>query len=315
MRLKNCVIALSALFLVFSANVWAQSKSPLDDSLKSFDALIASLKISSVVGEPIRSGKITIIPFARITFGLGAGGAMMGFGGGMGGKAIPAGLLIIEGEEVRVEMFPIEEKKPSLLQELLPVVLQMMPKMMGEKSPFAIKPPQPSAETPQKPGAAAEGKSLDDAKKLFEEKKYAEALAVVDSLLSTDPNNAELHAWKGNIMGNLAQGNPADMIKYGMGAMQEYEKALELDPENVSAHFGRGMGRLMAPEGFGGNIDGAIGDFEFACSKKPFPESWYYLGVAYQRKGMKDKAKDAFKKALSLKPNYPEAAKALAEIK
>jgi tetratricopeptide (TPR) repeat protein len=187
--------------------------------------------------------------------------------------------------------------------------------MMGEKSPFAVKPPQAKVETPQKPEKAIEGKSLDDAKKLFEEKKYTEALAVVDSLLAGDQNNAELHAWKGNIMGSLAQGNPADMIKYGMGAMQEYEKALELDPKNVSAHFGRGMGRLMAPEGFGGDVNGAIEDLEFASAKGSFPEACYYLGVAYQRKGLKDKAKDAFKKALSLKPNYPEAAKALAEIK
>jgi len=315
MRLKNFVVGLSALLLVFSANVWAQSKSPLDDSLKSFDSLIANLKVGSLVGQPIHSGNITIIPFARISFGLGAGGAMMGYGGGMGGKAIPAGLLIIEGEEARVELFPIEEKKPSLLQELLPVLLQALPKMMGEKSPLAVKPPQAKVETPQKPEKAIEGKSLDDAKKLFEQKKYTEALAVIDWLLANDPNCPDLHAWKGNIMGSLAQGNPADMIKYGMGAMQEFEKALELDPKNVSAHFGRGMGRLMAPEGFGGDVNGAIEDLEFASANGSFPEAYYYLGVAYQKKGLNDKAKDAFKKALSLKPDYPEAAKALAEIK
>jgi len=239
----------------------------------------------------------------------------MGYGGGMGGKAVPAGLLIIEGEEARVELFPVEEKKPSLLQDLLPVILQMLPKIMGEKSPLVIKPPSPKAETPAKPEKPGEGKSLDQAKKLFEEKKYSEALEVVDSLIASDPNNAELHAWKGNVMGTLAQGSPLDAMKYGMGAMQEYDKALQLDPENASAHFGRGMGRLMAPEGFGGDVAGAIEDFEFNCSKKACPESCYYLGVAYQKKGMKDKAKEAFKKALALKPDYAEAAKALAEIK
>jgi len=71
---------------------------------------------------------------------------------------------------------------------------------------------------------------------------------------------------------------------------------------------------LMAPQGFGGDLDGAIEDFEFACKKEPFPDAYYNLGVAYQRKGFKDKAKVAFKKALELKPDYPEAAKALAEI-
>jgi len=54
-------------------------------------------------------------------------------------------------------------------------------------------------------------------------------------------------------MGTLAQGNPADMMKYGMGAMQEFEKALAIDPDNPDAHFGRGVGRLMAPPGSEGH--------------------------------------------------------------
>jgi protein O-GlcNAc transferase len=105
------------------------------------------------------------------------------------------------------------------------------------------------------------------------------------------------------------------MMKYGMAAMQEYEKALALDPGNADAHFGRGIGRLMTPPQFGGNVDSAIEDFEAACAKKPFPEAYYYLGQAYKKKGLADKAKAAYKKALELRPDYPEAAKALAEIK
>jgi len=133
-------------------------------------------------------------------------------------------------------------------------------------------------------------------KELFDEKKYSAALEMVDSLLAKNPDNADLHAWNGNIMGSMAQGNPMDMMKYGMGSMQAYEKALKLDPNNAMAHFGRGMGRLMAPQGFGGDLDGAISDFEFTCKKEPFPEAYYQLGAAYQRKGLNDKVKEAFKK-------------------
>ena len=117
-------------------------------------------------------------------------------------------------------------------------------------------------------------------------------------------------------MGSLAgSGNPMDMMKYGMGAMQEFEKALELDPENVTAHFGRGMGRLMAPEGFGRDYDGALEDIKFVCEKDPSADSYYYLGQAYSGKGQKDQAAEAYKKALELNPDHKEAAKALADLK
>ena len=157
--------------------------------------------------------------------------------------------------------------------------------------------------------------SLDTVKKLFEEKKYSDALDMADALLAKDPDCADLHAWKGHAMGSLAQGNPANMMKYGMGAMQEYETSLRLDPENADGHFGRGMVRLMAPPGFGGDLDGAVADFEAAVAKRPFPEGYFRLGTAYEKKGDTEKARAAYKKALELQPGHAEAAKALAALK
>jgi len=309
-------ISLAGLFF-FSGFAGGQTSSPLDEPLANLDKLISNLKVNSVIGQPIHVGDTYIIPLAKISFGLGAGGAMMGYGGGMGGKTIPLGILIIEGENVRVELFPEEEKKPSLLQEMLPVLLKALPQLLGGKS--GSSPGGPTITTVPKegkPGELRKEASLSQTEKLFGEKKYSEALEAVDSLLARDPNNADLHAWKGSIMGNLATGgNPMDMMKYGMGAMQEFETALTIDPNNIRAHFGRGMGRLAAPEGFGRDYDGAIDDFSFICGKKPSPEAFYQLGIAYKGKGEQDKAKEAFQKALALKPDYAEAAKALAEIK
>jgi uncharacterized spore protein YtfJ/Tfp pilus assembly protein PilF len=317
MNTRRLIISVLAAVFVFSGFALAQAQTPLEQPLTNFDKLVSGLKVSSVLGKPVQVGNTTIIPFAKISFGLGGGGAMMAYGGGMGGKTIPMGILIIEGENVRVELFPEEEKKPSFLQEMLPVFLKLLPDLMGGKFPGAAKPPSTSAgaKAETKPSVALKSASLDEMKKLFEEKRYAEANDMADLLISKDPDNADLHAWKGHILGSMAQGNPIDMMKYGMAAMQEYEKALALDPENADAHFGRGMGRMMAPPQFGGSVDGAIEDFEAACAKKPFPEACYYLGEAYKKKGLTDKAKAAYKKALELRPDYPEAAKALAEMK
>lgn len=315
MKRKHIYAVLTVVLFIPFCQLWAQSKSPVQESMVNFDKLIANLKVTTVIGEPIRSGKAIIIPFARVSFGMGAGGSMTGYGGGMGGKAIPAGILIIEGEDVRVELFPIEEKKPSFLQEMLPILLKMLPEMLGDKSPFfSKKSPSSQSQTQEKSDNFVGEPSLDQAKTLFDKEKYTEALEVVNALVDGEPGNAEFHAWKGLVMGQLAQGNPMDMMKYGMGAMQEFERAVELDSENATARFGRGVGRLMAPEGFGRDLDGAVEDLEIACKKDPFADAYYYLGTAYKSKGLQDKAKAAFTKALELKPDYPEAAKALAEI-
>jgi len=312
MKMKHLVTLSVAVLLISSSQLWAQTKSPVEEAFITFEKMMSIIKVSSVIGKPVKVGDTIVVPFSKISFGMGAGGIMMGYGGGMGGKAIPLGIMIIDGDDVRVELFPLEEKKPSFLQQMLPTLFQLLPQVMGKDSPFA---PKPSAKSKGETAKTGEEGSLDHVQKLFDEKKYEEALGEIEALIAKDPKNADYHAWKGNIMGSLAQGNPVNMMKYGMGAMQEYEKALELDPDNVMGHFGRGVGRLMAPQGFGGDVDGAVEDLEFACSKGGFADSFYFLGVAYKKKGNNSKAKEALKKALELKPDYKEAAKALAEIK
>ncbi len=332
---KSGLLAASLLL----CGLLARAQAPLDKPLANFDKLVSQLKISSVVGESIRVGETTVIPFAKIKFGLGGGGAMMGFGGGMGGKTVPLGILIVEGDDVRAELFPEQEEKPTFLQEVLQAIkdrkfvfmanglniggtsgtLQdmapLMSAMMGQTTVMANGLNVGHLNTPGQPAATVKNASLGELKKLFDAKKYNDALPMADALIAKDPKSADFHVWKGRIMGSLAQGNPADMMKYGMGAMQEFEKALVLDPDNPDAHVGRGVGRLMAPPGFGGDVDGAIADFEAAIAKTPSPEAYYYLGESLKNKGLNDRAAAAYKKALELRPNYPEASKALAAIK
>lgn len=312
MKMKPIIIALLVVFLLSSSQIQAQTKSSADEAFMNFDKMTSVLEVNSVIGEPIRVHNVVIIPFSKISYGLGAGGAMMGFGGGMGGKTIPLGVLIVEGDDVRVELFPLEEKKPSFLQEMLPVLLQMLPQFMGKKS---SSPAPASREIPDASAVPADV-SLEQVEELYNAKKFQDALSAVKSLIASQPENAELHAWKGSILGTLAQGdNPADMIKYGMEAMQAFETALELDPNNVRGRIGRGVGRLMAPAGFGGDVDGAIEDMKVALKKGAFPEGYFYLGEAYKKKGQVDLAKQAYQEALLLKPDYAEAKKALEALK
>jgi uncharacterized spore protein YtfJ len=340
MNKDRLMVLLSGIIFLFALS--AAGQTPLARPLSDFDGLAAKLRAASVVGQSISVGETTIVPFAKISFGLGGGGAMMGFGGGMGGKTIPLGILIVEGDDVRAELFPEPEEKPSLLRDILQAILDrkvvimgnglntgdtsvnprdmasLLESMMG-KTTFVGNALNVGHLKPQTPGAsasAAKPASLEELKKLYEAKKYDEALSMADAMIAKDPKDSELHVWKGRIMGALTQsGDMADMMKYGPGAMEEFEVAVELGPKNPDALLGRGVSKLMAPEGFGGDVDGAVADIEAAISIKPSPEAYFYLGEANKRKGLNDKAAAAYRQALKLRPDYPEASKALAEIK
>ena len=348
-----------ACILAASVCAWAQtSQPPLAKPLGDFDKLISELRPSSVVGEPIRVGETTIVPFAKISFGLGGGGAMMGYGGGMGAKTSALGILIVEGDDVRAEVFPEEPPAPSPIEKLVRAILDkkivfigngvnapnagslddMLPAikdMMGGvnivgnvlnlpgaqgKAKGAGMPVPGAAAPPAKAKAAApvqaQNATLPAMIKLFDEKKYPDALAMVDALIAKDPKDSNLQVWKGRIMGMMTQsGDMMDLMKYGAGAMQAFEEAVRLDPKNPDALFGRAVSRIMAPQGFGGDVDGAIADLEAAIAVKPSAEEYFYLGEAFRMKGLNDKAAEAYTQALKLRPGYPEAAKALASIK
>jgi len=319
---KSAALAVSLML----CGALARAQAPLAQPLADFDKLVAQLKIGSVVGEPIRVGDTAVVPFAKIQFGLGGGAAMTGFAGGMGGNTVPLGILIVEGDDVRVELFPEREEKPSVLQELMQAILDRKVVFMGNglnigstantMQDLRDLAPLVSAMMGQTTwvgnalnfghmdapaGTASAGKaSLDELKRLFDAKKYVDALAMADALIAKDPKSADAHAWKGRILGSLAQGTPEDKMKYGGAAMEEFEKALALDANHPDAHLGRGIGRLMAPAGSGEDVDGAIADFEAAIARKPSAEAYYYLGEAFKKKGATAKAAAAYHKALEL---------------
>ena len=334
--LRRLVLAAAA---ILPAAV-GRAQTPLARPLADFDKMVSEMKASGVTGEPVRVGTTVVVPFAAMKFGLGAGGAAMAFGGGMGGKIVPLGAVIVEGDEVRLEQFPEPDEKPTLFHQILQAIRERKVVFMvnglniGHVAPGAVQELAPlisgmmgqttilvnglnlgSLSAPGSAKSAARGASLGALKELYEAKKYDDALAMANTLSAQDPKSAEIHVWKGRIMGRLAMGNPVDMMKYGPGAKGEFEQAVTLDPGNPDAHLGRGVARLMTPPAFGGDVNGAIEDFETANAKKASPEGYYYLGEALRKNGSNDKAAAAYKKALELRPDYPEASKALAAIR
>jgi hypothetical protein len=213
--------------------------------LADFDKLVSQLKVGSVVGEPIRAGDTAVVPFAKIKFGLAGGEAMMGFGGGMDAKTVPLGILIVEGDDVRAELFPEQpEEKPTLLQEIRQAVL---------------------------------------------DRKWVYMV-----------NGLNIGQTSGTIQ------DLAPLISAMMGQTTVMVNGLNLGSLATPASAAYSTRK---------DADPAIADLEAAAARKPSAEAYYRLGEALKNKGLKDKAAAAYKKALELQPNYPEASKALAAIK
>jgi len=241
MKTMRKPVLLSACLLL--SGLLASAQEPLARPLADFDKLVSQLQTGSVVGEPVRVGDTAIVPFAKISFGLGAGEAIMGFGGGMGGKTIPLGVLIVEGDDVSAELYPEQEDRPAFLKEIVQTIQDRKLVIMG--------------------------------------------------------NGINLGGASGNIQ------DLAPLISALMGQTTVMGNVLNLGslkaPGAAAAPARKHAETLAAAEAL--------------VARKPSPEAYYYLGEAFRNSGMTAKAAAAYKKALQLQPNYPEAAKALAAIK
>jgi uncharacterized spore protein YtfJ len=213
---------------------------PLAKPLADFDKMVSVLKTNGVVAEPIRVGNTTIIPFASVQFGLGSAGAAIGSAGGLGAKTVPLGVVIVEGDDVRVELMPHQEEKPAAtMQQLIE--------------------------------------------------------AIIDKKLSFMVNGINL--------GN-APGTVADLVPMVNAMMGEH---------NILVN-GLNLGNLNAPRP-PATADNTIRNLEAAVSENPSPEAWYKLGEELRKAGQQEKAAAAYQNALRLRPNYPDAERALAELK
>lgn len=107
-----------------------------------FEKLENFLKTKTVVGEPMKIGETTIVPFINISFGLGVGGGSGtdgngnngdGGGSGIGAKVAPTAVLVIKDD--KVELLPI--KKSGGLDKLLdmvPGIIDKVNEKMEEKN-------------------------------------------------------------------------------------------------------------------------------------------------------------------------------------
>jgi len=155
------------------------------------------------------------------------------------------------------------------------------------------------------------------------EKYIDQAVEMFESAVNLDPQFAEAHAMLGSCYGVKASGFLSGM-KYGPKSDASMEKALDIAPQNPRVVMLNAIGKLFKPSMFGGSTEGAIEGFKKAADffknwqpPNAFAPRWgnaevyAWLGQGYMQAEKYDQAREAFQKALEVKPGYPWVQKKL----
>jgi tetratricopeptide (TPR) repeat protein len=188
---------------------------------------------------------------------------------------------------------------------IAPTIVYCLAAALTGQTPLPVGTPAASVESPSirtpaaglltastaTPGAPRAGDALsttlDEAKKLYKEKKYGESLTLFQKAAGLDPKNAE--AYNGMGLCYHAQGK-SDL------AIESFQKSIERDPvvSTVYYNLGRAYGSKQ-------QFDLAIIAYHKAIKKNPgYGFAHFELGNTYFLKKDFTKAKEHYEKAASI---------------
>ncbi|MCQ2580091.1 MAG: tetratricopeptide repeat protein [Treponemataceae bacterium] len=139
---------------------------------------------------------------------------------------------------------------------------------------------------------------------LFRLKRYNEVVEYSQKALKINPNEYRIIENLGETYFYL------DRYSEALRNLEKYVDALPNGDRTSTAYFF--MGEIYRIEGKNHHADIA---YSHAVKKEPSIALWWYrLGIAREKAGNPEKAKEAYKKALALNPSYKEAEQALSRL-
>jgi tetratricopeptide (TPR) repeat protein len=129
-------------------------------------------------------------------------------------------------------------------------------------------------------------------------------IAEAERAVSIDPKRSEYHRIHGTLCGQAAAAvGGLGALKFGKCALEEVNKAIELDPKSSLNYLSRGIGNYYLPAALGGGVDAAIQDFQKAIAlEAKSSDAHLWLGIALRRLNRNEEARQAFEKAAELNP-------------
>lgn len=115
---------------------------------------------------------------------------------------------------------------------------------------------------------------------------------------------SEYHRIWGTLCGQEAAALGAlGALKYGRCALDEVNKAMELDAREPMNYLSRGIGNYYLPPAFGGGVELAIKDFEKAIAlDSNSADAHLWLGISLRKLNRNPEARKEFERAAKLNP-------------
>jgi tetratricopeptide (TPR) repeat protein len=118
------------------------------------------------------------------------------------------------------------------------------------------------------------------------------------------PDVAEYHRVYGTLCGQAAAAvGGLGALKYGKCALDEVNKALQLDAKAAMNYLSKGIGNYYLPAALGGGVELSLKDFEKAADlDRKLADAHLWLGVALRKLNRNAEARKEFQKAVELDP-------------
>ncbi len=118
------------------------------------------------------------------------------------------------------------------------------------------------------------------------------------------PTDAEYHRILGTLCGQEAAAvGGLGALKYGRCALDEVNKAMELNPREPMNYLSRGIGNYYLPAALGGGVELAIKDFEKAIALDAnSADAHLWLGISLRKLNRNAEARKEFERAAKLNP-------------
>jgi len=129
-------------------------------------------------------------------------------------------------------------------------------------------------------------------------------IKLAEKAVGMQPKNAEYHRLLGTLCGQVIPANVLLAMRYGRCALDEVNKAIELNPKSSEAYMSRGVGNYYLPAQFGGGPELAVKDLQKAIELDPKnADAQLWLGVALRKLNRNAEANEAIARSLKLNPN------------